>query len=138
MLNWIYVDRATRELKHGNRTQSREHIVGSWGWEAGEEGGPGGLTLGDSEDGMAVWKEQVEGEEGEEEGGWEVRWEGDEGVKGGLRISLDRKWVEEQEVEVDQEKNDEKEGKEKEKPDTGTAFQVTHTTVAASKKKKKK
>ncbi|MCJ1429955.1 hypothetical protein MMC29_007870, partial [Sticta canariensis] len=45
MLNWIYIDRATRELKYGNRTQSREHIVGSWGWETGEESGPGGLTL---------------------------------------------------------------------------------------------
>lgn len=138
MLNWIYIDRATRELKYGNRTQSREHIVGSWGWEAGEEGGPGGLTLGNSEAGVAVWKENVQGGDGEEEGGWEVRWEGDEGVKGGLRISLDRKWVEEEDEKVSQEKKDEeKEGKE-EKKEPGTTFEVTHTTVAASKKKKKK
>lgn len=112
--------------------------MGSWGWEAGEEGGPGGLTLGDSEAGVAVWKENVQGGDGEEEGGWEVRWEGDEGVKGGLRISLDRKWVEEEEEKVSQEKKDEeKEGKE-EKKEPGTTFEVTHTTVAASKKKKKK
>lgn len=41
MLNWIYIDRHTRELKYGNRTQSRAHIVGPWGWDAGEEGGAG-------------------------------------------------------------------------------------------------
>lgn len=139
MLNWIYIDRATRELKYGNRTQSREHIVGSWGWEAGEEGGPGGLTLGDSEGGVAVWKEKGEGGEGEEEeGGWEVRWEGDERVKGGLRISLDRQWVEEEEEKVDQQKKEgENKGKEQEKSEPATTFQVTHTTVAATKKKKK-
>jgi len=32
MLNWIYVDKNTMELKYGNRTQSREHHVGPWDW----------------------------------------------------------------------------------------------------------
>ncbi|KAF7511010.1 hypothetical protein GJ744_005556 [Endocarpon pusillum] len=32
MLNWIYVDKNTMELKHGNRSQSREHHVGPWDW----------------------------------------------------------------------------------------------------------
>ncbi|MCJ1462427.1 hypothetical protein MMC07_001028 [Pseudocyphellaria aurata] len=137
MLNWIYVDRATRELRYGNRTQSREHVVGSWGWEAGEEGGPGGLTLGDSEGGVAVWQDKGEGEE--EVGGWELRWEGDEGIKGGLKVSLDRKWVEEVVVDkVDEENKMEPKAEEKEKKEPGTTFQVTHTTVAATKKKKKR
>lgn len=114
--------------------------MGPWGWEAGEEGGPGGLTLGNSESAVVTWKDKSEEGEGEEEeGGWEVRWEGDEGVKGGLRVSMDRKWVEAEDEEVDQErKDDEKKGKEKETKDAGKAFQVTHTTVTASKKKKKK
>ena len=68
-LNWIFVDENTREVKYGNRTQSRAHIVGSWGWDAGEEGGPGGLTLEGEEGAVAV----------ETEDGWEVRWEDENG-----------------------------------------------------------
>lgn len=41
MLNWLYVDRNTLELKYGNRTQSREHHVGPWDWTEDEVG----LTL---------------------------------------------------------------------------------------------
>lgn len=126
--------------------------MGSWGWETGEESGPGGLTLigsdGAYEGGVAVWKDKGVGGEGEEEeGGWELIWErdgegseaGDGKWKGGLSISLERKWVEEEEGKIDQrEKDDEREGIEKGKKERGTALQVTHTTVAASKKKKKK
>ncbi|CAD6594617.1 MAG: hypothetical protein ASARMPREDX12_000641 [Alectoria sarmentosa] len=89
MLNWIYVDENTREVKYGNRTQSRAHIVGSWGWDAGEEGGAGGLTLEGGEGAVAV----------EADGGWEIRWEdgnGNSGVGGRrkLTISLERKMLE--------------------------------------------
>lgn len=89
MLNWIYVDKHTREVKYGNRTQSRAHIVGSWGWDAGEEGGAGGLTLERGEGAVAV----------EADGGWEIRWEdedGNVGVEGRqkLTISLERKMLE--------------------------------------------
>lgn len=126
--------------------------MGSWGWETGEESGPGGLTLigsdGGYEGGVAVWKEKGVGGDGEEEeGGWELKWErdgegsgaGDGKWEGGLSISLERKWVEEEKGKIDQQKkDDEKEGIEEGKKETGTAFQVTHTTVAASKKKKKK
>ena len=85
-LNWIFVDKNTREVKYGNRTQSRAHIVGSWGWDAGEEGGPGGLTLEGEEGAVAV----------ETEDGWEVRWEdenGEVGVNGKkkLKASVERK-----------------------------------------------
>jgi len=89
MLNWIYVDKNTREVRYGNRTKSREHIVGSWGWEAGEEGGPGGLTLDGEEGAVAV----------ETDSGWEMRWEDGNrryGAKGKecLGVSLERKMLE--------------------------------------------
>lgn len=32
VLNWIYVDKDTRELKYSNRSGSIEHIVGEWDW----------------------------------------------------------------------------------------------------------
>lgn len=32
MLNWMYVDTETMELRYGNRTQSIQHLVGSWDW----------------------------------------------------------------------------------------------------------
>ncbi|KAL9622994.1 MAG: hypothetical protein Q9160_002712 [Pyrenula sp. 1 TL-2023] len=41
MLNWMYVDKNTLELKYGNRTQSREHHVGPWDWTEDE----GGVTF---------------------------------------------------------------------------------------------
>lgn len=71
-LNWIYIDRSTRQLRYGNRTQSRDHIVGPWGWDAGEDGGAGGLTMGEGEEGVVNW---VQGGEG----GWQVLWEGEGG-----------------------------------------------------------
>ena len=88
MLNWIYVDKCTREVKYGNRSQSRAHIVGSWGWDAGEEGGAGGLTLEGEEGAVAV-----EGADG-----WEIRWEDDDGNvglegKSKLTVSLERKML---------------------------------------------
>ena len=87
-LNWIYVDKATREVRHGNRSQSKEHIVGSWSWEAGEEGGPGGVTLESEEGAVAVKTEE----------GWQVFWEDEEGkigmkAKGKVTISLERKMI---------------------------------------------
>jgi hypothetical protein len=38
MLNWIYMNKDTLELKYGNRTQSREHHVGPWDWTDDEAG----------------------------------------------------------------------------------------------------
>lgn len=32
MLNWVYVDKDTYELKYSNRSGSIEHIVGDWDW----------------------------------------------------------------------------------------------------------
>jgi hypothetical protein len=38
MLNWIYADARTLELRYGNRTQSLAHVVGPWDWTEDEEG----------------------------------------------------------------------------------------------------
>ncbi|KAL4752477.1 hypothetical protein BDW72DRAFT_202327 [Aspergillus terricola var. indicus] len=36
MLNWIYCDKETHELKFGNRTQSCEHVPAPWDWTDNE------------------------------------------------------------------------------------------------------
>ncbi|KAL4774658.1 VPS28 protein-domain-containing protein [Aspergillus nidulans var. acristatus] len=36
MLNWIYCDKETHELKYGNRTQSCEHVPAPWDWTDNE------------------------------------------------------------------------------------------------------
>lgn len=38
LLNWIYVDKDTMELKYGNKTASIAHHVGPWDWTEDEEG----------------------------------------------------------------------------------------------------
>ena len=57
MLNWIYVDKDTLELKYGNRTQSIEHTVGPWDWTADEDGS--GVTLDDWEGFVAVKEHEM-------------------------------------------------------------------------------
>ncbi|KAJ5994841.1 hypothetical protein N7481_001818 [Penicillium waksmanii] len=37
LLNWIYADKDTHELRYGNRTQSVEHFVGPWDWTEDEK-----------------------------------------------------------------------------------------------------
>ena len=120
-LNWIYVDKHTREVRYGNRTQSRAHIVGSWGWDAGEEGGPGGLTLEGEERAVAV----------ETQAGWEVRWEdenGEIGVKGKkkLTVSLERKMLD-----STAEEKEKKEGANEIR--TESNFTLTNTTFKSNK-----
>lgn len=95
LLNWIYVDRETRELRYGNRSESKAHIVGSWGWDAGEEGGAGGVTLNGKERAIAVQTTD----------GWELRWEDKHGLYGSagtkartFRVSLDRVMVDGRQV----------------------------------------
>lgn len=38
MLNWIYCDKETLELRYGNRTASIQHVVGPWNWTEDEAG----------------------------------------------------------------------------------------------------
>ncbi|KAL9581552.1 MAG: hypothetical protein Q9212_003838 [Teloschistes hypoglaucus] len=80
MLNWIFVDKRTRELRYSNRTGSLEHVVGSWGWDTEEEGG--GVTLDGEERGVAV----------ETEDGWQLFWEYGDGKKR-LDVSIERVFV---------------------------------------------
>jgi hypothetical protein len=106
LLNWIYVDTKTRELRYGNRTESKPHLVGSWKWTTGEDEDddgdpdeePGGLTLGGDEKYVLV-----EPEKENKEGRWEIRWDAkDDGLKDMddindrrvLRVSLERTFVE--------------------------------------------
>ncbi|OJD19596.1 hypothetical protein AJ78_00453 [Emergomyces pasteurianus Ep9510] len=86
MLNWIYVDKDTFELKYGNRTQSREHLVGPWDWTEDQIG----VTVQDIEGFVAVE---------EEEGVWAVYFDArGDGLRWGIgrrkrvvEISLERR-----------------------------------------------
>lgn len=88
MLNWIFVDKHTREVRYANRTGSLEHVVGSWGWDTGEgDDDGGGVTLDGEERGVAV----------ETEDGWQLFWEDGEGGGVGKRrldVSIERYFVE--------------------------------------------
>ncbi|PGH03155.1 hypothetical protein GX51_04190 [Blastomyces parvus] len=101
MLNWIYVDKNTFELKYGNRTQSREHLVGPWDWTEDQVG----VTVQDIEGFVAVE---------EEEGVWAVYFDArGDGLRWGVgrkkkvvEISLERRLLnpkEEKEEEEEQE-----------------------------------
>ena len=129
MLNWIYVDKNTREVKYGNRTQSRAHIVGSWGWDAGEEGGAGGLTLEGDEGAVAV----------EADDGWEIRWEDEDrniGVKGSskLTVSLERKMLEPREEDKPVDARTTTAEDDNQVRWTNTNIELTNTTFQRSKK----
>ena len=89
ILNWIYVDKRTRELKYGNRTQSREHVVGSWDWDVSDEDDPGGLVLEGEEAAVAVRSSADS---------WEIRWADEDGAvhaagKELVEVSLERKML---------------------------------------------
>ena len=125
-LNWIYIDKATRELKHGNRTQSIDHEVGPWGWDAGEEGGAGGLSFEGAEGAVAV----------ETSHGWELRWETEDGKTGDvggrrvLSVSLERRFVEEP---VEKGNVGDKAVEKKAAGKADGKFEVTSTTVQKEK-----
>lgn len=88
--------------------------------------------------GIAIWRDgQGEGEEGIK--GWQVKWEDGEGKgrEGGLRISLDRKWVDGgEEGEEEGEGEGEREEKDEAQDDkhTKTTFQITQTSAQRKKK----
>lgn len=37
LLNWIYIDKKTMEVKYGNRSTSIDHNIGPWDWSEDEE-----------------------------------------------------------------------------------------------------
>ncbi|KAF2668617.1 hypothetical protein BT63DRAFT_414600 [Microthyrium microscopicum] len=91
MLNWIYVDKNTFELRYGNRSQSIEHLVGPWDWTEDEVG----VTL-DGWEGFVV----VEEEEKEDGLKWALyydQWDDDfgngrkVGGRNRLQCSLERR-----------------------------------------------
>lgn len=91
MLNWIYADKNTLELKYGNRTASIQNIVGSWDWTEDEVG----MMLEDWEGFVAV----------EEEDGWAIYYDIDDdhldngkkvGGKTVLQCSLERRIFDEE------------------------------------------
>jgi hypothetical protein len=98
LLNWIFVDKGTMELRYGNRSVSRGHLVGPWDWTDDEdEAEPAeankGVTLEGWEGFMAV--EDPASKE------WQVYFDkNDDGLKGyvergrrKLQISLERTMV---------------------------------------------
>jgi hypothetical protein len=64
LLNWIYADVNTHEMKYGNRSQSVTHIVGPWDWTEDERV----LSLEESTRFVAVE---------EDEGEWALYFDGD-------------------------------------------------------------
>jgi hypothetical protein len=109
MLNWVYVDKDSLELKYGNRTASIEHIVGAWNWTEDEAG----VTL-DGWEGFVA----VEEEEREDDGlKWAIyydRWDDDfgDGRKVGgrtrLQCSLERRLLPEELRRIQQAEQDKK------------------------------
>jgi hypothetical protein len=100
LLNWLYLDKETMELKYGNRTTSIEHHVGPWDWTEDEVG----IVFEGEERFTAVETER---------GQWQVYFDCDDDMlkayvpkeRRKLQISLERSMVEEEESE---EKSEEK------------------------------
>ena len=83
LMNWVYIDRVTGRVRYGNRTESRLHRVGDWGWSGDKEADdeddePGGVEFDGEERFVAV-----EPEMDDLDGRWEVYWdEGDTRLRG--------------------------------------------------------
>ena len=107
LMNWLYVDRFTSEIRHGNRTVSRDHRVGDWGNTNQDSDGEeeddaedaGGVDLDNEERFVAVQPDS-----GDTEGRWEIYWDQNDNRLGDgqevegrrvLRISLERKFLDE-------------------------------------------
>ena len=118
--------------------------MGPWGWDSGDDGGAGGLTFRSNEAAVLSWEDGKDGQGG----GWKILWEKEEGaIKGGLMVSLERRWIDLKEDEEWEHKEtvqgtiktgkQDANGKgidEKEKH-TETTFNITHTSMPLKKKK---
>ena len=78
LLNWIYIDRETMELKYGNRTTSIEHYVGPWDWTEDELG----ITFEGEEQFVAVENPACKGQ-------WQVYCDPDDDL---LKDRVPKKW----------------------------------------------
>lgn len=83
MLNWIYVDAETKELRYGGRKDSIGHVIGPWGWSQDENF----LTLKEDHAPFVARQQEVEG------GGarWCVYWDPAHEMEEGLRLKLRRR-----------------------------------------------
>jgi len=95
ILNWLYVDKDTLEVKYANRSGSRAHLVGDWDWT--EEQGPNSNLTFDGWEGFVVLEEA--------KGKWALYFDvNDDGLKSkkgdrkSLEVSLNRRVISEQEV----------------------------------------
>ena len=99
VLNWVFVDRETFEIRYNNRSGSIEHIVGEWDWTADETHmlfqGWEGFVVVDEWDGADEDESTLWGKEG-------LRWAlyydvGDDGLRGRRKgrdmfeVALERK-----------------------------------------------
>jgi hypothetical protein len=100
MLNWMYVDKETFEIKYSNRSGSIEHHVGPWDWT--DEFVDSSMTLGGWEGFLAVEEADCVDEQGNPRWALYYDWN-DDGLKGKkkgrrtMEVSLKRRMVEDQE-----------------------------------------
>jgi len=104
VLNWIYVDKDTYEVKYSNRSGSIAHHVGSFDWTE-EEGPDSGVTLDGFEGFVGVEEDHDNGEGVKGTKRWAVYFdEDDDGLKAKrngrrvVEISLVRRVISEQEM----------------------------------------
>lgn len=89
MLNWIYVDTETKELRYGARKATIDHVIGPWYWTQDEHF----LTL-EGDHTQFCAKKQEPGADEEGGGGgtrWCVYWDPEQKMKGALRLKLRRR-----------------------------------------------
>lgn len=73
MLNWIFIDVHTHELRYGGQKDTLGHITGPFGWSSDDERT---LTLQANDDNFVAIRE--------EQGLWAVRWDPDDKLRGGV------------------------------------------------------
>lgn len=97
MLNWIYADAGTGQLRHGGRKDTIGHVIGPWGWSRDET-----LLVLKGEDGYGSFVarrgggEEEDGDgDGDGDGGgdtrWRVYWDPEGKVEGARPVRLRRR-----------------------------------------------
>lgn len=71
MLNWIYLDKKTKELRYGTGSDSRENEHGSWGFDEEDDGvminsDKEGWVAVEEPEGSGIWALYHDGEEDED------------------------------------------------------------------------
>jgi hypothetical protein len=86
MLNWIFVDKDTHEVRFGGKKATEGHVIGPWGWSADEHF----LTL--QQDPVCFTTKKGD------DGRWSVYWDPDGELRsggggGGLPLRLRRRMM---------------------------------------------